>query len=116
KDACLDPEAAKQLKKAADEFRKKGYKLVVFAAYRNKDVQHELFKIQPDNMFVLENSKHCVGLAVDLSLADVNNKRLDMGTEFDDLSKKSWTDSTDLTEEQLKNRELLVQIMEKYGF
>ncbi len=57
-----------------------------------------------------------MGYAIDLSLLHSDGAPVDMGGSFDMFDTSSYRNYTDLTEEQLKNREFLLEIMEKHGF
>lgn len=105
--------AAQALGSVADQLRKQGYKLVIWDAYRTPEVQQVLGSLQPDQRYVLELSKHCQGLAVDLTLADANGVLLDMGTDHDDFSDTAHADATDITDEQTRNRHILTAAMEQ---
>ena len=66
---------------------------------------------------------HNYGLAVDVTIEDIDGIPLDMGTGFDSFGPKSHIDKEDelvaqgaLTAEQKSNRELLRSIMTEVGF
>ena len=66
---------------------------------------------------------HNFGLALDLTLKDSNGVILDMGTDFDSFEaaagkqgEKEALKTGRLSTEQVKNREILRQIMKKAGF
>ena len=64
-------------------------------------------------------SRHCFGNAVDLSLVRLDNKNLlNMGTEFDYFDTSSHLDAKAeaIGEEAVHNRQLLIQIMQQFGF
>ncbi len=68
-------------------------------------------------------SIHNYGMALDLSIVDKDGNYLDMGSEFDFFGPISFPNKTDyyysigeLSEEQYKNRILLMNIMRKAGF
>jgi D-alanyl-D-alanine dipeptidase len=69
--------------------------------------------------YVAEDSGHCYGNTVDLVLID--NKtggKLDMGARFDFMDEKSHTTATSeqIGETAHKNRQILAEAMEKFGF
>lgn len=76
--------------------------------------------------FIASRSGHTRGSTVDLTLIDMQSgKELDMGTQFDYMGKASWTDlkagenagaHAPLTEEQCRNRKILVQAMQNHGW
>jgi D-alanyl-D-alanine dipeptidase len=114
--AQLDEAAAQQLERAATALHNQGLRMVVWDAYRPEDVQAKLRAINNDNRYVLEESKHCLGLAIDVTLSTNDGKYLDMGTEHDDFTPRAHVDATDLTGEQAHNRALLRETMEQVGF
>jgi D-alanyl-D-alanine dipeptidase len=58
---------------------------------------------------------HSCGNAVDVTLVNVKTgKQIQMGTGFDDFSKKSWTFNA--KGKIRKNRMFLYTVMKKYGF
>ncbi len=118
--ACyLRPEAAKALMKVSDEANKSGYKILIYDCYRPLDVQKILWEIKPDAAYVTSpsvGSQHNRGLAVDLTLADIEGKPIDMGNLYDDFSTKSHWNYKKLPAESLANRNLLKALMKKQGF
>lgn len=127
---------------AALELLPEGYGFKVFDAWRPFEVQKFLFekhvaKIQiSENIslkeaeekakrFVsypsLDESKpfvHSTGGAIDLTIIDVNDCELDMGTSFDDFSPLAFTDyyEASLNDEIKNNRRLLYHVMTQAGF
>lgn len=116
-----------------------GYKLLIVTAYRPIQMQREMWrnrlwqlaKARPFQM-VFQYSKwkktagqytappggspHQCGAAVDLTILNNNNNRLDMGTSFTDFGKKVHTKSDLVSSEQKKNREMLFNLMIEAGF
>jgi len=114
----LQPVAIK-LDSIQKELEKQGLGLKVYDGYRPLSVQKMMWEILPDDSYVANpkyGSRHNRGAAVDVSLVDSTGTELEMPTEFDDFSEKASHHYTDLTEQAVKNRELLKHIMEKYGF
>ncbi|MCC6198856.1 D-alanyl-D-alanine carboxypeptidase family protein [Candidatus Nomurabacteria bacterium] len=116
-----------------------GYKLLVVTAYRPITMQQELYrnrlwqmaKAYPFQMIFLHwkwkrmvrqytappgGSSHQCGAAVDVTILDIENKRLDMGTSFNDFGEKVHTHSTLISDEQKKNRAMLFELMTNVGF
>jgi zinc D-Ala-D-Ala dipeptidase len=62
-------------------------------------------------------SGHNRGIAVDLTLADLKtHELLPMPTGFDNFSDSAHQDFKGLDDKVIANRDLLRQVMEKYGF
>lgn len=137
--ALMTIEAAQALKKVSDDVEKLGYRLKIFDAYRpqmavdhfmrwaqdlNDTRMKKYFypeidkkRIIPEG-YVAEHSGHTRGSTVDLTLFDMNTgKEVDMGGTFDYFGELSHPDYRgDLTEQQIKNRQILRDAMIKNGF
>ncbi|MCP4551709.1 MAG: M15 family metallopeptidase [Bacteroidetes bacterium] len=111
---------AEALLKIHTALNSKGLGLKVFDAYRPYSATMKFYEIYPDTNFVAapwKGSVHNRGCAVDLTLIDLNtNTELEMPTLFDDFTTKSAHSFLNLSETVLKNRELLRDVMTKYGF
>jgi len=110
---------AKALIKANNDFIKQGYKIKFYDCYRPNSVQYKMWEIVPNPQYVanpVKGSIHNKGGAVDITLVTLSGDELDMGTDFDFFGKKAYHDNTDLPKEILKNRKVLKETMEKYGF
>jgi len=131
KETFLHEKAFTMLKAASEELdrRRPGYRLLVFDALRPRSVQRILFsyvKGTPEEKYVANPDRggmHNYGFAVDLSIQDDRGKELDMGTPFDDFTELSQPQLEDkflktgkLSKQQLANRKLLREVMEKQGF
>jgi D-alanyl-D-alanine dipeptidase len=112
----LIQDAGKQLAIAANVFRKQGLHLVVWDALRPLSVQKKLRTIYSDDHYILEDSNHCKGRAVDVTLAYSVKRYLDMGTDYDDFSPRSHVDASNLSLKQKQNRQQLKHVMEQAGF
>ena len=136
--AVLTREAALALQKAADLARAKGYRLLIFDAYRpQRAVDHFLrWAADPDDTkmkdryyadiadksdilkkgYVAARSGHSRGSTVDLTLVDADGVPLPMGTDFDWFGPRAGHGAKGLTREETANRKLLRSFMEKAGF
>ncbi len=107
------------------------YNLYVYDAARPLSIQQMMWdsiKISPkERPKYLSNPKygsiHCFGAAIDLTIADANNKLLDMGTDFDSFEKLAYPILEDrflkngkLSQKIVNNRKLLRYVMEKADF
>jgi D-alanyl-D-alanine dipeptidase len=119
-------DAFENLQKASKFADEKGFKLRILDAYRPFEVQAfmaDKFPEHVENGYVSHPNEgvatHVRGIAIDLTLVDKNGKDLDMGTDFDDMSELSHHGSKALNEKNKiaeKNRQILVEIMQKSGF
>ena len=136
--AILTKEAAQALEKAAALAREKGYRLLIFDAYRpQRAVAHfwrwakdaEDTKTQANYYpgiddkrdllkkgYIAMRSGHSRGSTVDLTLADGQGEPLPMGTDFDFFGPRAAHGAKGLTAQERANRRLLKRIMEQAGF
>ncbi len=129
--AFLLMEAAAMLSIAQDELRSRqpGYSLLIYDAARPLRVQRAMWnRVQgtPNARYVADpavGSLHNYGAAVDLTICDTSGKPLDMGTAYDhfgDLAQPRFENqflrTGDLTENQVRNRKLLREVMKIAGF
>lgn len=119
-DECfLRVKTVKALLKANSSFLEKGFKIKLYDCYRPRAIQKKMWRIVPDANYVANPKKgsiHNRGGAVDISLVDFNGIELDMGTKFDFFGKEASHNYLELSEEILKNRKLLKDIMLQHNF
>ncbi|MDP4145776.1 MAG: M15 family metallopeptidase [Bacillota bacterium] len=120
-DICVLRKAtAEKLAEANEEFRKLGYRVKIWDAYRPPYVQKIFWDMVKDKRFIANpdegGSIHSRGCAVDITLVDKNGQELEMPSGFDDFSKNAFRDNPNMSEEARKNVELLTSIMIKHGF
>ena len=110
-------EALVQIQK---ELNDKGMGLKIYDAYRPYCVSLKFYEVCPDTLFVAapwKGSKHNTGCAVDVSLVDLKTgKEIEMPTAFDDFTEKASHSYMDLPAPILQNRQILLDVMVKYGF
>ncbi len=118
--ACyLHPEAAECLKQAVAYAAELDYRLRVFDAYRPTEAQWKLWEHTPDDDFLANperGSPHSRGVAVDLTLIDLDGNALDMGTDFDAFTPLSHHGAADISQEAKHNRLVLLGIMTSAGW
>lgn len=116
----LRKETALKLVKANAEFKKKGYRIKVWDAYRPMYVQKIFWDMVKDNRFVANpkngGSNHNRGTAVDITLVDDKGKEILMPSDFDDFSSKAYRNSSNENKEVKKNIQILTEVMKKCGF
>lgn len=132
KDAYLHPDALKSLLRAQQLLKEKhpGYSLIVYDAARPMSVQKKMWNVvkgTSKSIYVSNPSRggglHNYGLAVDISILDNNGVPLPMGTEVDHLGVEAHitheaelVKSRKISEEAVRNRQLLRLIMREAGF
>lgn len=118
--AYLRRPAAIALKAAAAAFRKRGYGLLVFDAYRPYEVTVKMWAVVPDNRYAADprhGSGHNKGVSIDLSLYELaTGKPVPMPTGFDNFTQKAHQGYDQLPLNVRKNRELLKTVMSENGF
>ena len=94
--------------------------LKIFDAYRLYSITVKFYEIYKDTTYVASpysGSRHNRGAAIDLSLIDLNTgEDVNMGTKYDDFSKRAHPTNKNLDSEILKNREVLISVMNNNGF
>lgn len=117
--ARLRPETLRQLQKVVKDLRAKGYRLIIYDAYRPPSVQEKLWQARPDPKFLAapwEISRHSRGTTVDVGLADLNGKRLEMPSDFDEFTARADHDFSDVSEIAAKHGSDLRNAFYKNGF
>ena len=103
-----------------EELGKSGLGLKIYDAYRPYSATLKFYEVYPDTTFVAapwKGSVHNTGCAVDVSLVDLNTGlEIEMPTLFDDFSDKASHSCMDLPETAIHNRQLLKEIMTRFGF
>ncbi len=119
-DAYLRYGTVLKLKKAADALREKGYRILIWDAYRPQSAQFTLFENSPDPTYVADPnngfSSHSSGGTVDITIVKLDGSAVEMPTDFDDFSDKANRNYDDVSETAAQNSKLLEQIMEETGF
>ena len=136
--AILSNEASIALINAQNDFKKLGYSLIVFDAYRpqsavdfffewSKDLNDTINKnsyypnINKSQLFaqgyIAKKSGHSRGSTVDVSLVDLSTmKQIDMGSIYDYFGIQSSTFYPNISDLQKNNRMILYKIMINNGF
>ena len=134
--AYMTKEGAKALSIAANDLRKKGYRILIWDSYRpQKAVDNFVEWINNPNdegdkffypelkksdllkgQYIMAKSGHTRGSTVDLTLIKKDGSFVDMGGSFDLFSEISHPDYKKLTREQKKNRRILHDAMVNAGF
>lgn len=128
-------EVSQRLKKA-QALLPLGFKLVIDSAYRSPSVQQKSYdaiykkltikypewgikkieKEMDNRVSPVDIAPHCTGGAIDLTIKDSSNLTLNMGTKLDEYNKKTFTESNEISKEERKNRNILIEVMTKSGF
>lgn len=118
--AVLHEETLKKILNAQEEFKSLGYKIKIWDAYRPFYVQKILWEILPNSNYIANpykgGSNHNRACAIDITLTDLNGNEIDMPTNFDEFSEKAHRSYVGASNTQIKNAELLKNVMIKHGF
>lgn len=115
----LNIKAAEALKNIQQEIANDGYELVIWDAYRPYSVTVKMWDLIRDKRYAAtpqKGSRHNRGMAVDITLKEINGQYLEMPTTFDDFSKKASPLYQNLPQNVKENRDYLISKMEKHGF
>lgn len=130
--AYLHPQAARALKRAQAELKKRypNLSLKVYDAARPMSIQQRMWNVVKNtskNIYVSNPAHggglHNYGLAVDVTICNAKGDTLDMGTKIDYMGKAAHIDneaalvkSGRISRQALKNRQLLREVMRYAGF
>ena len=111
---------ARSLKNVQAELKKSGLGLKIFDGYRPYSVTVKFFNLASDKSFVAnpkDGSRHNRGCAMDLTIINLKTgKDLKMPTPYDSFAAAASSDYKNLPGDVIKNRDLLINIMERNGF
>jgi len=108
------------LKKVQTELNQLGIGLKIFDGYRPYSITVKFYEIASDKNFVAnpkDGSRHNRGCAIDLTLINLKTGlELEMPTPYDSFAPEAAADYNKLPDLLIKNRDLLINTMEKNGF
>lgn len=129
--AFLHPLAATMLVRAHQILKEShpNYRFLIFDVARPLSVQREMYKVVQDTPYAAyvanpaRTGLHNYGMAVDLSICDLEGNELDMGTHFDFFGSAAGTNKEEelitrgiLTRQQVNNRKILRNVLVEVGF
>ena len=117
--AWLRGETIQKLSKVARDLNEKGYRLVLWDAWRPASAQKALWAAKPDGRFLTppgKISRHTRGTSVDLSLANKSGRILEMPSDHDEFNAKADEDFSDVPKEVAKRARILRNAMFSAGF
>ena len=111
---------------ARNVFKRDGYRIKIWDAYRPISAQKRFWEIYPDDNFVARppdmktmtsfRSTHMNGQCVDITLTDMEGRELKMPTCFDDFREIAALRNNDPETEEYKNAAYMCRVMESAGF
>ena len=111
---------AEALKNVQTELKTQGLGIKIFDGYRPYRATVKFYEVYGDTTYVASpyrGSRHNRGCALDLTLIDLKTgQELKMPAGYDAFTKQAWP-STPMADPLIrKNRQLLIDVMEKNGF
>ncbi len=111
---------AESLKKIQTDLKKQGLGLKIFDGYRPYSATVMFYETYHDTTYVAspyKGSRHNRGCAMDLTIIDLKTgDELPMPTEYDSFKKEAWPATPVADPVIRKNRQTLINAMEKHGF
>lgn len=117
---------AEILIKAKNIFKKDGYRVKIWDAYRPISAQEKFWEIVPNADFVAMppsidpstelHPRHFNGLCVDITLTDMDGNEIEMPTGFDDFSPMASLEANPKDKQATKNATYMREVMESVGF
>lgn len=122
----INHNTAKMLIKAKEIFKRDGYRVKVWDAYRPIWAQQRLWDIVQNPDFVAAPPKlseikvfkasHLNGMSVDITLTDMNGIEIEMPTAFDDFSERASASYDQINGKAYENARYMIRTMESIGF
>lgn len=111
---------AEAVKKAQAELVKQGLGIKIFDAYRPYSATVKFYEVYKDTTYVASpyrGSRHNRGCAIDMTIVNLKTgEELPMPTEYDSFKKEAWPSTSVKDPVIRKNRQLIIDVMQKYGF
>lgn len=111
---------ADALKQVQGELKARGLGIKIFDAYRPYRATVKFYEVYRDTTYVASpyrGSRHNRGCALDLTIINLKTRaELKMPTGYDAFSRNAWPSTRVADPEVRRNRQLLIEVMEKYGF
>jgi D-alanyl-D-alanine dipeptidase len=111
---------AEALKKIQADLARQGLGLKIFDGYRPYSATVKFYELYRDTTYVAspyKGSRHNRGCALDLTIVDLKTgEELKMPTEYDSFRKEAWPSTPVADPLVRKNRQTLIDAMEKHGF
>lgn len=109
------------LRQAVNLFKKDGYTVIIYDAYRPTSVQQRWFDVVRVHKWVADPSigmggVHDRGTAIDMSLIDSNGKLVEMPTPMHTFTEESARNSQTMTQTARKNMDYMLNVMVQCGF
>lgn len=111
---------AEAVKRAQAELAKQGLGIKIFDAYRPYSATVKFYEVYRDTTYVASpyrGSRHNRGCAIDMTIINLKTgEELQMPTGYDSFKKEAWPSTPVNDPEIRKNRQLIIDTMQKQGF
>ncbi len=121
-----DPEAylcygtVKKLIKVQEELKEKGFRILIWDAYRSPEAQWNLWEAYPDPTYVADPrnglTSHSRGNTIDIAIVYEDGSPVELPSEFDEFSTVADRNYGDVSEEARTNAMMLESVMYENGF
>ncbi len=119
-EAYLRYGTVKKLAAAQEVLKEKGYRLLIWDAFRPVSAQFALWAVCPDSTYVANPntgySSHSRGNTVDVTVVTLDGGEVEMPTGFDDFSALADRNYSDCTDSAAANARMLENVMIAAGF
>lgn len=120
RDLCLlQKDTLDKLMAAQEKFKKDGYRIKIYDAYRPQHVQEQMFKIVNNRVYIADPKKasdHVRGAAVDITLVDGQGNELEMPSPMHTFGPAANVNSRTMTKKARENMKYMQRIMLDSGF
>lgn len=121
-----DPEAylcygtVKKLMQVQEELKEKGFRILIWDAYRSPEAQWKLWETYPNPSFVADPrnglTSHSRGNTIDISIVYENGSPVELPSAFDEFSAVADRNYSDVSDDAKANALLLESVMYENGF
>jgi len=114
----LQSGTAEKLRRAQEAFKRDGFRIKIYDAYRTSYVSGILFDIVRDTTYVARagQSTHNRAAAIDMTLVDADGNELEMPSPMHTFNRTSHRNSTEMSEAAKRNMDYMTGIMVQNGF
>ncbi len=110
----------KKLCKVQETLKEKGFRMIIWDAYRPEEAQYKLWEVYPDPTYVANPKKgitsHSRGNTIDIGIVYQDGSEVELPSAFDEFSSLADRDYSDVSSKAAQNSYMLEEIMNQYGF
>ncbi len=110
----------KKLTLVQEELKEKGFRIIIWDAYRSEEAQWRLWEVCPNPTYVADPRKgvtsHSRGNTIDIGIVCADGSEAELPSAFDEFSSLADRDYSDVSSEAAENARLLEEVMYRNGF